>query len=644
MHLRFVIGSVILLTLFFSTIASAQNPPTAFEDRVAFTAAASNLTTIDFEDQAPRSGFVNYKAPKTFATNGLTFQLTGGGKFGPGSISLVGGWYYAGPIYETTTGAKLTWASPNQPGNAFLEITLPEGVTAVGADLWTAQPAVSSVEVVATTSDGKTQAVTVSTAPRPSPAFIGFTADTSIVSLRLSIPRGQVGLILDNFVFGRAEGGQASSGIARTPNKAVPTEVNSESGPRSRPPATRAEMPARHDVTTSSRGTIAYVRGGTEVRLIEPDGTNDRRLWTHPDARKELGIDSIAWRPDGKELAISSGHAAAASVYHADLYAVGRDGNGFRKLTNSPDISALAGFPKGSVSVTLQNDQPVYRQSQASSGVFIVYVAGAAEPQQITLPPGATKTLVFNQVADFGNTPQAIVAMWGKHRWFIPGVDVRARTTVKAPTFSITGDGIEYFGAFRPIWRSDGSRVSFRSGVCTLNSVGVNPVPGVYVHDPLFGGKNPLGTCTWDWGPTPALANQILYTENDSDDSAIYQIAEGGSHPGKKLTSFSNIEYQLLFDLRWLPDGSGFLFSNQTLMRDSANIFRYDFATGAVKQVTRLQNEFTGAFSISPDGQWVVFEKSKSLDENRDIDLWIVPLKGGEARLLVRDGFSPSWR
>jgi hypothetical protein len=39
-----------------------------------------------------------------------------------------------------------------------------------------------------------------------------------------------------------------------------------------------------------------------------------------------------------------------------------------------------------------------------------------------------------------------------------------------------------------------------------------------------------------------------------------------------------------------------------------------------VTQVTQLQNEFTGAFSISPDGQWIVFERSKTLDDNRAID------------------------
>ena len=390
-------------------------------------------------------------------------------------------------------------------------------------------------------------------------------------------------------------------------------------------------------------GTIAYIRDGVEVRLVNPDGTNDRRLWTHSDATKPLGIDSLGWSPDGKQIAISSRHAAVASLYDADLYLIKPDGSGFRKLTNAPEHSEFARFPKGVVSVTVRNDQPFYKQSQASSGVFIVYVAGAAEPQQITLPPGAAKTLVFNQVADFGKTAQAVVAIWGNYRWFTPGVDVRAGANINAPVFSITGDGIEYFGAFRPIWRQDGSRVSYRNGNCLLNSVPINPTPGEYVYNPVFNGKNPLGTCTWDWGPTPATANQLLYTENGSGESAIF-LSEGGKHPGEKLTAFSDIAYQLLFDLRWLPDASGFLFSNQTLMRDSANIFRYDFATRRVTQVTQLQNEFTGSFGVSPDGEWIVFERSKTLDQDRQIDLWVARIDGKNARLLVRNGFAPSWR
>ena len=403
-------------------------------------------------------------------------------------------------------------------------------------------------------------------------------------------------------------------------------------------------LPFCEHAAANGGGTIAYVRNGTEIRAIEADGSGDRRLWTHRDAKKELGIFDVAWRPDGKEIAFSSGHAAVYSLYHADLYAIHPDGSGFRKLTNPPDRGEFARYPKGAVSVTLRNDQPIYRQSQASAGVFIVYVAGADEPQQITLPPGSTKTLLFKSVADFGNMAQAVVAMWGNFRWFTTGVEVQAGRTAKAPLFSITGDGIELLGAFNPVWRSDSSRVSYRNGVCTLNSTPVEPTPGEYVYNPLFGGKNPLGTCVWDWGPTTATANQLLYTENSSGDSSVFRLTEGGKHPGERLTQYSNIEYQLLFDIQWLPDRSGFVFSNQTLMRDSANLFRYDFETRKTTQITRLQNEFTGKFSISPNGESIVFERSKSLDEDRAIDLWIVPLKGGKPRLLVNNGFSPSWR
>jgi Tol biopolymer transport system component len=389
--------------------------------------------------------------------------------------------------------------------------------------------------------------------------------------------------------------------------------------------------------------TIAYIRGGTEIRLIEPDGTNDRRLWTHPDAKSELGIYGVAWRPDHKEIAFSSGHAAVVSLYHSDIYTVHPDGTGFRKLTNSPDRAEFARFPKGSVTVTVRNDQPIYKQSQASAGIFIVYVAGADEPQQINLPPGSTKTVVFNSVADFGNKGQAIVAMFGSFRWFIPGVDVQAGRMVKAPVLSNTGDGIEYFGAFRPIWRRDGSRISYRSGFCTLGSTPVNSPVGEFVFDPLFGGKNPLGTCTWDWGPTPALENQVIYTENSSGESSIFRISEGGTHPGTKLVPYSDIEYQLLLDLHWLPDGSGFLYSNQTLLRDSANIFHYDFATRKVDQVPHFENEFARNFSISPDSNWVVFERAKTLDKDQEADLWIARIDGSNMRLLARNGFEPSW-
>ena len=655
---------LLFVTLCPGPFAVAQSDPAHYSDRAAFAAAAADLTAMDFEGLAPNSGFTQYKREGRLSAAGVEFRPAGGGRFGPGVVMVVGAWYQAGPAYETTTGAKLIWAPPNQPGDAHLDVTLPGGVTAVGTDLWAAQPAVSTVEVVVNTSGGGSRSVRVETPERPAGAFVGFTAEAPITSLRFTLPKGQTALVLDNFAFGRrAKGGghQTDAAVARQQTEAVeqkqpppqlssttqPPRPASPSGAQPAPaPAKEAERaqtgPQTRPPAQSGGGTIAYVRGGTEIRLVAPGGTNDRRLWTHPDATAELGIFGLAWRPDGKELAFSSGHAAASSLYHADIYAVRPDGTGLRKLTNPPDRGEFARFPQGSVSVTVRNDAGP-RQTNASAGVFIVYVAGADEPQQIALPPGSTRTLLFKSVADFGARTQAVVAMWGKYRWFMPGVDVQAGRAVKAPVFSIGGDGVELFGAFRPVWRGDGSRVSYRSGLCTLSSVPADPPAGEHVYSPLFGGKNPLGACTWDWGPTPALTSQLIYTENASGDSGVYRIAEGGTHPGAKLTTYSDLEYQLLLDLRWLPDGSGFLFSNATLLRDSANIFRYDFATRRVTQVTRLANEFARVFGVSPDGRSIVFERARSLEEGKDSDLWVVGVDGGEPRLLVRDGQSPSW-
>src|ERR671932_1061369 len=160
---KLVAAALILAAHCTALAGGAQSAVATYEDRGAFNAASAGLTNIDFEDLAPPSGFTNYKAPKIFTTAGLEFRPAGGGRFGPGFVSLVGAWYYAGPIYETGTGAKLIWAPPNQPGDAYLEVTLPAGTTAVGTDLWTAQPYISSVEVVAATGDGGSRAVTVST-------------------------------------------------------------------------------------------------------------------------------------------------------------------------------------------------------------------------------------------------------------------------------------------------------------------------------------------------------------------------------------------------------------------------------------------------------------------------------------------------
>jgi TolB protein len=390
------------------------------------------------------------------------------------------------------------------------------------------------------------------------------------------------------------------------------------------------------------QGSIAYVRDEKEIRIIQPDGSGDHQLWTHKDAKPYSGIGDLAWSPDGNSLAFSSGHASATSLFHSDLYVIKPDGSGLRKLTNPPDQTKYSNYPNGKVSVTVRNDSYSFQTSNATAGTFFVYVAGADAPQLANIPPGTSKTLTFNSVADFGKKAQAIVAIYGNYRWFEAGTDVQAGKTVKAPDMSITGDGIEYFGAFHPVWRSDGSEISYRTGVCTVDRIPTNPPEGEFYFKAMFGGKAPFGTCSWDWGPTQALANQVIYTEN-STESAIYLMTEGGTHPGTKLVNYSDVQYQLLQDLHWLPDGSGFLYSTVDLMRSSSNIFHYDFKSKQTTQVTKFENEFAKKFSISPDGTMVVYERTKEYDENSPADLWIQAMNGSNSRLLVKNAHSPSW-
>jgi hypothetical protein len=235
--------------------------------------------------------------------------------------------------------------------------------------------------------------------------------------------------------------------------------------------------------------------------------------------------------------------------------------------------------------------------------------------------------------------------MYGQYRWFIPGVDVKAGRAVKSPDFLISGDGIPLFGAFRPVWRADGSRLSYRDGLCLVNAVPARPTPGEIVFQKLFAGEHPPGACAWDWGPTPALSDQLIYSSNGGEEgSTVRRLKEGAAHPGAKLHVFSEAGSQLLADLRWLPDGSGFLYTFPDYAYELANVFRYDFATGRVTQLTKFEGEYARAFDVSPDGAWVVFERARKMDDDEGVDLWVMRSDGSDARLLVRNGLAPSWR
>lgn len=414
-----------------------------------------------------------------------------------------------------------------------------------------------------------------------------------------------------------------------------------------------AESPAitevQDDSTVKPAGMIAYTRNDSEIRLIDSLGNNDRQVWTHPDAQAPFGIFDLAWRPDGHELAFSSGHQNMVSIYHADIYCIKPNGSGFRKLTNGPDYNSLKNYKKGTVMITLKNLQYSFQQAQSSVGQFTVYIAGAEMPQQVLLPPGTTKTIEFKNVADFGAHAQPVVAINGQIRWIMPGTDVVAGKTIKTPDFNISGDGYEYFGAFRPVWKSDGSKISYRDGLCLVKTISAKPGIGVQFN-PLFGTKGTSGTCYWDWGPTPALSNQVLYLHHDTEEtSGFYMKPEGEAGNPTQLY----LTPESAYDLKWLRDGSGFLYSKKYYRNSDSklvsNIFHYDIAAKKHSQVTDLQDGYARQFSVSPSGKWVVYEKCQIDEEKaetldfKSVDLWVIGIDGKGDRLLVKNAGAPAW-
>jgi hypothetical protein len=393
-------------------------------------------------------------------------------------------------------------------------------------------------------------------------------------------------------------------------------------------------LQAAQPAAVDSPGTIAYVRSktgnGTDIRLIEPGGTNDRLVLTVADS--PIGnVPTLAWRPDAAELAFASDHAAAASLYEKDIYAVRPDGRSLRKLTNGPLPSEAAGYGKGTVTVDVV---------LGAAGPALVYVAGAAAPQT-ALRSGR---LTFTDVADFGpGSVQGLVGIVGARRWYGAAVDVRAgQTTHAVGALVITGAGTPR-RADRPVWRNDGQSIGFMLGESCGDFARLPASPPINAFgEPLLKASSFLGfLCLVDWGPTPALASQLLYNEWDSARRGIYRGAEGGG-AGELLLEYDALHMPI--DLKWLPDGAGFVISIAEWNGGrwaSSNLYEYTFANRRLRQITQFTNELVGLFSVAPDGAWIAFERAP--DTSAPADLWLVRRDGSDMRLLTRNAGRPAW-
>jgi PKD repeat protein len=410
------------------------------------------------------------------------------------------------------------------------------------------------------------------------------------------------------------------------------------SGQTSIVPDLTAEWVAREggpeSLAAADAGVIAYVQRSThDIHVISPDGTGDLPLWTAPEPKSPWPAYELAWRPDGGELAFSSDHEETCSYYESDIYAIRPTGTGYRRITNAPACAALAGLPKGSVTV----DVSIY----ATPGAM-VYVQGA---------PGAVfatfGTMTFNNVADFGpgvlqRAVGIYIGYWGEERseGYPPYADVQPNQTVSGGSVLIPGVGISELGAGKFAWKPDGSGLAYamRTG-SRINQISANPPYGSTGEEiPVVAGTAPTLVA---WGPDAAHSDLYLYFARD-DGIYLNSLSDPGG--GTKLVDVVAFEGETVFDIEWLPDASGFLYTKKYVYLGIwTNIFEYSFATGESTEITHLPDDNEArAFSLSPDGQQIVFEwTTEPWDPTSD--LYIINRDGTGLRKLIEDAGRPAW-
>lgn len=381
-------------------------------------------------------------------------------------------------------------------------------------------------------------------------------------------------------------------------------------------------------------GTIAYLSNDRrELRLIEPDGSGDRLLWRveDPDA---LGIEDVAWSPDGSSLAIASGHESTCSIWHADLFRVDAGGGRPTRITNAPGCTERAGFPTGTVTLDLVNG--LFDES-----IFVVYVQGAPGAQVVTLQPGFRGTVVFEEVADLGDgvIQYASVAV-GSRRWLGTAfTDVVADTNVSAGELEIGSTAYDTFGALTVSWSRDASRLAYQLGQGVLWSIDAEPgllAQGVALFDP-----DGLSVMATDpvWSPA---SDDVLFHRFDTSPFQLEAAPAGSALPGTALATLNQSR-----GYAWTPDGTAIVSADDGSFTDQwTNLYLLHIAEQRVDQLTFLPDGQRAWWpSVSPDGNLVVYTHITGDPSGSDAsaELRILDLSTGDTVTLNDFGLQPSW-
>jgi hypothetical protein len=419
---------------------------------------------------------------------------------------------------------------------------------------------------------------------------------------------------------------------------------------------------------------IAYVgpsRDSQQIRLINPDGSEDRPLWQVPPNTNRLnGIGELSWRSDASELAFDSGHDWQRSMNLRDIYSITPHGTGFRRLTRPPAASDASAYPIGTVTFWLDS----YAQGDVQ-----LYLEGADEPISFVAKMGYSYQIT-QTLADLGENVRQSIRLYDPYQltdnWCnyneVAWVDVVAGQTTDAGriNFGITDDHT-CPQTIRPAWMYNNDELLYLfAEPTTISFQEENNLWQISSDAP----PTEIGTRLLDYGQyllegrlflvTPgrsaATADQLLAGVREDIGTSIFRapIADPGQ---REFIDLGSCELTCeVAGLAWLPDGSGFVFSRfETYIgisgiEEGSVIYRYTFADQQMTALYQIPDRAIGRLDVSPDGSQIVFEQSDQFDETTEnfwleplllcpCQLWIVNSDGTNAHLFVDDGRAPVW-
>jgi Tol biopolymer transport system component len=235
-------------------------------------------------------------------------------------------------------------------------------------------------------------------------------------------------------------------------------------------------------------------------------------------------------------------------------------------------------------------------------------------------------------VADLGAGLHYVVFTWASggnancKEYAAAVVDVAPGGTVDAGTLTFDGTCGTY-DSQSISWKRDGTQLGVdvitpRTFQATGEAIGAD----------LF--SAPLTADEPAWSPTD---DRVLYRNwVIGGGGGIYLTTVGGGS-GTRLVDDGGA---IWVTPAWLPDGSGFIYTLDN------TIHQYTLSTGQDTTLTTFYNEYVDNPSVSPDGQYVVFERQSTRAAPIRYDLWILNRdKPVEMWALTEDGESqnPDW-